>query len=744
MRRKALGKHRWSVVPGLLLCISAAGPIYAAPERASTQIAIGNPLPNSLVAGRISLSVAYNRGVGQITALTVFVDDKIQFSKNVLGTDIRGVQYLDLDTRTLTDGNHVVKIVAMGTRGPLAIDEVAVTVRNGIAGGADLVPPLVQFRGLQDGETVSGRISLDILAEDNSGMDLLVSVFVNRFPRLIKSRPPYTLDLNTAEFLDPVTKRGTLMVEAWAYDKANNLGKSRQVTLNVVPAGVENATRKQEDPTKPAVAPPAIPDLTLKGGDPQPMVNEMPGQLVVPLRAEPTMAEPKGPDAVSEPSEGAPNKVQLERAPASRPQSSAAVRPRVSVRPPAAQRSNTSQSGLGATKAKQPASTRPAGTPVTTASDVVAPELLSGKSEAALSGPRDAAPLVTVRTNKSPSKTMQAPASATPKVSSPAAKPVRIAQAGPLNPEIVPASPAGVVEVKPKATAPKVEAAKPVQIATSKIEVKNPEIVDRPGDLELANRAIPVPSPGGAREAMPTPKRAEHVAAPAVKITAIKPAAPKVAKSAVRTAEKTRMASAATPAAKPGVVFAVVDKNRRDKSGQPKVDLYRVSDVPTDRSYRVRTGDSLHEIARKFKTTPKAIRVANALTEGSRLRTGSIIRVPGTFDVVMNNKRVAFDVAPRVENGLPLTPFRQIMEYAGGVVVWYPESQEIRAANEQTDIKLKIGSKEALVNQTVIVMDREAFLDSGRTMVPMSFLERALDLKAEYDVKSGTIMLVRR
>jgi len=717
MRRKALGKHRWSIVPGLLLCITAAGPIYAAPERASTQIAIGNPLPNSLVAGRISLSVAYNHGVGQITALTVFVDDKIQFSKNVLGSELRGVQYLDLDTRTLADGNHTVKIVAMGTRGPLAIDEVAVTIRNGIAGGVDLVPPLVQFRGVQDGDTVSGKVSFDILAEDNSGLDLLVSVFVNRFPRLIKSRPPYTLDLNTAEFLDPITKRGTLMVEAWAYDKASNLGKSRQVTLNVVPATAENLTRKQEDPTKPSVTLPGVPDSTLKGGEPLPMVSEMQGEILVPLASQPAVANPKAPSPVSTKPEGSPRIVQSGRTPGTKPITSASKRSQGSVRLPSPQAGAASQGGLTGTKAKQPGNSRPAGKPLTVEANAAAPQPVASKVNGALGGPR----------------------TSTPSFRGPAAdKPVRIVQVSPVKPEIVAPSP---VVGTPKV----VEPVKPVQIATSKIEVKNPEIVDRPGELiEMANRAVPMPSQGGARLSMPTAERPERLGAPAVKITAVKPAAKVVTKSAPRPAPRTQMASAVTTAPKPGLVIAVVDKNRRDKKGQPRVELYRVSDVPTDRSYHVRRGDSLHDIARKFKTTPKAIQVANALTEGARLRTGSIIRVPGTFDVVMNDKRVAFDVSPRIENGLPLTPFRQIMEYAGGVVVWYPETQEIRAANEQTEIKLKIGSNEALVNQTVLVMEREAFLDSGRTMVPMSFLERALDLKAEYDVRSGTIMLVRR
>jgi LysM repeat protein len=166
--------------------------------------------------------------------------------------------------------------------------------------------------------------------------------------------------------------------------------------------------------------------------------------------------------------------------------------------------------------------------------------------------------------------------------------------------------------------------------------------------------------------------------------------------------------------------------------------------MPQDTSYRVRRGDNVEAVAKKFRVTPKAIQVANGLTGSGTLRSGSIIKVPGTFDLVMNDKRVAFDVQPRIENGLPLAPFRQIFEHAGGVVVWDPSSQEVHAANEGKDIKLRIGSKEANVNQVVVVMDREAFLDSGRTIVPVSFMEKALDLKAEFDVKNGTIMLVRR
>lgn len=699
MRRTALGKHRWSIVPGLLLCITAAGPIYAAPEQPSTLIAIGNPLPNSLVAGRISLSVAYNHGMGRITALTVFVDDRIQYSRNVLGMDLRGVQYLDLDTRTIADGNHTVKVVAMGTRGPLAIDEVGITVRNGIAGGVDLVPPLVQLKSLQDGDTVSGKLSLDILAEDNSGLDLLVSVFVNRTPRLIKNRPPYTLDLNTSEFLDPITKRGTLLLEAWAYDKANNLGKSRQITLNVVAPGKVNETRKQDDPTRtPVVSPPMIPDTAIKDAP-----TPMPGELIIPVPTGSKDSEPTAPPVVTNGAGGRPLIQPGVRTPGDKPGTSTAAQPGTGVKAPATQKSAPGAGSIAGSKVTAPAGSRPVGAAVPVQGGVTAPKPLATQpANAALSGSRNAAPAgksaVTVKP-ATPAVTVKTapvtkPVVKTPPAALPAPKPVVVAQAKPFNPEIVPAVPAA-----PKA---------PVRIATAKIEVSMPDTIDHPGAEARVEPVAPMPSRGGPREAMPTQFRA-----------------PKGSEG-------------------PGLIVVTVDRKNPDKQGRPKVETFRLTDVPTDREHRLAKGETLHSVARKYGVTVRSVQVANGLADGRGLRSGSILKVPGSFDVVLNDKRVAFDVPPRIENGLPITPFRQIMEYAGGVVVWDAEKQEVNAANEQSSIKIKIGSKEALVNQTVIVMDREAFLDSGRTMVPISFMEKALELKAEYDVKSGTIMLVRR
>jgi LysM repeat protein len=198
------------------------------------------------------------------------------------------------------------------------------------------------------------------------------------------------------------------------------------------------------------------------------------------------------------------------------------------------------------------------------------------------------------------------------------------------------------------------------------------------------------------------------------------------------------------PAAPAVIVF---DRNAKpNKEGRIPVTVLSVNRkaLPRDRFHTLKAGETLTNVAKQYRVTPKSLLVANAVTNPSALHVGSRIRVPGTFDVVLDNQKIDFDVQPRLENGIPLAPFRQIFEHAGGVVVWNNENQAIRAANDRTDVRLQIGSKQASVNQTVVVMDREAFLDSGRTIVPLGFLEKALDMKAEYDPKTGAILFSRK
>ena len=112
--------------------------------------------------------------------------------------------------------------------------------------------------------------------------------------------------------------------------------------------------------------------------------------------------------------------------------------------------------------------------------------------------------------------------------------------------------------------------------------------------------------------------------------------------------------------------------------------------------------------------------------------------------VAFDGDQIAFDVQPRVEAGLPIAPFRQIFEHTGGQVQWVPSTRVVRAVNSDREIVIKVGKNEATVNGESFKMDRAAFLEQGRTIVPLSFVSKALDVNVQYDSATGRLQITSK
>ena len=135
-----------------------------------------------------------------------------------------------------------------------------------------------------------------------------------------------------------------------------------------------------------------------------------------------------------------------------------------------------------------------------------------------------------------------------------------------------------------------------------------------------------------------------------------------------------------------------------------------------------------------------AVQVARApkTVVGTRTMRNSHLK---TFDVAFDNTQIAFDVPPRIENGMPLAPFRAIFEHSGGTVKWYGESKTVRAINNSKEIEIHIGENEALVNNQKVKLDAKAYIDRGRTIVPLSFVKDSMDVKVTYDAQTGHVLI---
>jgi hypothetical protein len=176
------------------------------------------------------------------------------------------------------------------------------------------------------------------------------------------------------------------------------------------------------------------------------------------------------------------------------------------------------------------------------------------------------------------------------------------------------------------------------------------------------------------------------------------------------------------------------------------------------------TGDA--QPGQLFRQTPRLLRSGNiAALPGRQLEGASVapIRVTSlakpskttglptfrahsrydgkTFEIAFDNSLIAFDVPPRVENGLPLAPFRAIFEHTGGTVKWYGQSKTVRAYNSAREIEFRIGDTQAKINNQSVQMETRPYLEQGRAVVPISFIQDAMDVNVEYDPATGRLRI---
>ncbi len=149
--------------------------------------------------------------------------------------------------------------------------------------------------------------------------------------------------------------------------------------------------------------------------------------------------------------------------------------------------------------------------------------------------------------------------------------------------------------------------------------------------------------------------------------------------------------------------------------------------------------------ARAPRTLPPVTPAKNAVDTSAPIRLGLGTRVPniGSYTIVLNGSTVQFDVAPRVEEGIALTPFRHLFEHAGGEVKWDHDSKTVNAQGQGKEIVIQIGLTQAKVNSNWIRLERAAFIESSRTIVPLSFITEALDVKVDFDPKSKHVLITK-
>jgi len=135
------------------------------------------------------------------------------------------------------------------------------------------------------------------------------------------------------------------------------------------------------------------------------------------------------------------------------------------------------------------------------------------------------------------------------------------------------------------------------------------------------------------------------------------------------------------------------------------------------------------------KTSPPTVK--SSITMGTKLPN------IGYYPIFVDGSAVSFDVMPRVTDGVALTPFRHLFEHVGGKVSWKSGEKVVDAKGLGQSVAFKIGQEFAMVNGVRMEFERATFLETGRSIVPLSFVQKLLNVNIQYDPSTKHVLITK-
>lgn len=122
----------------------------------------------------------------------------------------------------------------------------------------------------------------------------------------------------------------------------------------------------------------------------------------------------------------------------------------------------------------------------------------------------------------------------------------------------------------------------------------------------------------------------------------------------------------------------------------------------------------------------------------------TIILKIGSPTITVNGNDMPIDeqgTVPVIVNDRTLLPVRAVVEQMGGTVDWNGETQEVTLIYGEDEIKLTIGSTEALLNGEKQTLDVAPTVTNGRTMLPIRFIAESFKFKVEWNESERSVTI---
>lgn len=117
------------------------------------------------------------------------------------------------------------------------------------------------------------------------------------------------------------------------------------------------------------------------------------------------------------------------------------------------------------------------------------------------------------------------------------------------------------------------------------------------------------------------------------------------------------------------------------------------------------------------------------------------IALASPINVYVNNSKTYMPISPIANQGRTLVPLRSIFESMGAKVGWNQDTKIITVRNANKEIKLKVGSNIATLNDKKIILDAPPTIINGSTLVPTRFVAENLGAKVDWHTRSKSVLI---
>ena len=181
---------------------------------------------------------------------------------------------------------------------------------------------------------------------------------------------------------------------------------------------------------------------------------------------------------------------------------------------------------------------------------------------------------------------------------------------------------------------------------------------------------------------------------------------------------------------------SAVDKVKTDKNGK----IERPDD-PTKEGYIFVGWYSDSKLTKPFDFSAEL--TANSTLYAKWKENNEIILTIGSRKISVFGREIKNDVAPKIVNDRTMLPIRIVAESLGGTVTWNGELQRVTIQKGADVILITIGADTAYVNGTAVKLDAAAFVENGRTYLPLRFVSETLGAQVVWNEAEKTVTITK-